>query len=143
MVRVHEKLKIYKSLYLNNSDDSSVKKRILKKLPLFQNMYFKLVKKRAELKFTGSFFSKSPTKKGLENESTCLDSKDFFSDTKSFNDNVSMTNSLQSLMKSMKTCNFKKERVNESFDCHNEHDFDKKLDQIKQIIIMLKNKLEC
>jgi len=72
-----------------------------------------------------------------------MDSKDFFSDSKSFNDNVSVTNSLHSLMKSMNTCNFKSDRINESFDHQNEEQFEKKLEEIREIILLLKNKIQC
>ena len=141
MVRVLERLKKYCALLENDPEDESLYKRISSKLPLFEKMYAKLLKKRMELNFKSSFFSKSPSK-GLGNESTWMDSKDFISDEKSYSENLSVSNSIQSLVHSFKTCNFIIERVHENYDINNEEEFDKKLNEIREIILMLKKTIE-
>lgn len=138
MLRVLDRLEKYKALIKKSPDDPITAKRISSKLPLFKKMYSKLLKKKAELKFSQSFYNKTPVKKEFNNESTCLELKDFPSESKSISDNMSMTNSIQSLMKSMKTANFKKGGLNESFDYRNEDQFDQKLHEIKTIILALK-----
>ena len=91
MVRVLERLKKYHAMYQNNPNDLNVRKRISSKLPLFWKMYKKLVKKRTELKFSDLNNKGSPMKyKGFSNDSTRMDSKDFCSDLKSINDNLSL-----------------------------------------------------
>lgn len=137
MTRVLERLHKYHALVENNPKDPTVRKRIFSKLPLFEKMYVKLLKKRKELSLNNSFFGKSP-KKGFGNESTCMDSRDFFSDHKSIKDNVSVSNSMHSLLKSMKTCNFNGNKVNESFDYRDEGVFDRKLGEIGELITKLK-----
>ena len=137
MLRVLDRLKKYKVLYEKTSSDANTIKRIKSKLPLFSKMYSKLLKKRRELKFSPSFFSKSPLKKGMENESTRNDSKDFPEECHIFHDNISLTNSTQSMMQSYKTANLKKGGVNESFDYRNENQFDEKLQEIKDNILIL------
>lgn len=137
MVRVVERLKKYQSLFENNPKDANVHKRISSKLPLFWKMYKKLRTKRSELKFGGEESSPSKWKKGIGNESTRMDSRDFGMDGASQNDNNSLANSLQSLLKSVQTYNLKGERVNESFDYGNGSQFDKKLEEIYQIIVRL------
>ena len=137
MLRVLDRLKKYKTLYEMSPSDPTTVKRISSKLPLFSKMYSKLLKKRQELKFSPSFFNKSPPKKGMGNESTRMDSKDFPSECTIFHDSVSLTNSTQSLMQSFKTANLKKGGVNESFDYRNEIQFDEKLQEIKEIILTL------
>ena len=137
MTRVLERLQKYEALVENNPKDPTVHKRISSKLPLFEKMYMKLLQKRKELSLKNSFFGKSP-RKNPGNESTCMDSRDFYSDHKSFKDTVSVSNSMHSLMKSMKTCNFTGNKVNESFDYRDEGVFDTKLTQIGDLITKLK-----
>jgi hypothetical protein len=136
-MRVLERLKNYESLYVNNPSDPNVKKRVLAKMPLFKNMYKKLVEKRSTLNFAHSIYSKTFHKQDKSNDSTRFETKDFHSDSKSFNDNISLgqsMQSMQSLMKTMKSTNKKSFMVNESFEFCNQENFDGKLNEIKNII---------
>lgn len=136
-MRVLERLKNYQNLYENNPSDPSIKKRVLVKLPLFKNMYKKLANKRASLNFENSIYSKTPNKNDESNESTRFETKDFYSDAKSFNDNLSLGQSIQSmksLMKTMKSNNPKSFMINDSFEFCNQENFDSKLNEIKNII---------
>ena len=134
MVRVLERLKTYETLYENNKNDPNIKKRVSAKLPLFENMFKKLAKKRSSLTFENSFHNKTPNKKNDSIESTRLEGKDFFSDTKSFNDNISLAHSMQSLMKTVKSTQQKSFMINDSFEFCDQNKFDSKLYEIKNII---------
>lgn len=143
MVRVLERLRKDQALFENNPSDANVRKRISRKLPLFMKMYKKLLKKRHELSFAGAPEQGSPHKKQISNESTRMDSKEFGSELNSVAETSSAVNSLQSLLKSKRSCHAQSEFLGDSFDFQDQAQFDQKLDEIYRIIRRIEKMLKA
>lgn len=133
MLRVLERLRKYRILVEENPENATVYKRVGTKMPLFRKMFAKLKQKRGTLSFNSvSIYSKSGKKHADTTESTFAEGMESYSDGKSYQEGLSVTGSVKSMLLSLQTNNEKSyTQINESFDLSCHETFDHKLEEIR------------